>query len=353
MKRILTAALLFICLFSGCTREAKTDKDIFSSNDTEISHTGNASATREIFAMDTYMSLTAYGDHAETAVDKAISEIKRLDALLSVGDEKSIVYRLNHGEKADSEDVTFLIERSAWLYENTDGAFDITLFPLMELWGFTGEHPAVPEQSDIDKTLVLCGFDKLIIENGTPEPKDGQGIDFGGIAKGYTSQRIMEIFREYGITSGVVSLGGNVQCYGTKPDGSLWRCGITDPDHPDDTSALSGVISVDDKAVITSGGYERYFTENGKTYHHIINPENGYPADSGLKSVTIVSADGTLADGLSTACFVMGKEKSLDFWREHPELFDMVLITNENEILVTEGLKENFSSRKDYTIIKK
>ncbi|MEE3404779.1 MAG: FAD:protein FMN transferase, partial [Acutalibacteraceae bacterium] len=169
---------------------------------------------------------------------------------------------------------------------------------------------------------------------------------------GYTSQRIMEIFREYGITSGVVSLGGNVQCYGTKPDGSLWRCGITDPDHPDDTSALSGVISVDDKAVITSGGYERYFTENGKTYHHIINPENGYPADSGLKSVTIVSADGTLADGLSTACFVMGKEKSFAFWREHPELFDMVLITNENEILVTEGLKENFSSRKDYTIIK-
>ena len=133
-------------------------------------------------------------------------------------------------------------------------------------------------------------------------------IDLGGIAKGYTSSRVMQIFKDCGVTSGLVSLGGNVQALGTKTDGTDWQIAI---ENPDKSSDYIGVVSVKDKAVITSGGYERYFEKNGKTYHHILDPKTGYPAESGLKSVTIVSDNGTLADALSTSLFVMGKEDAL------------------------------------------
>ncbi len=211
---------------------------------------------------------------------------------------------------------------------------------------------SVPTQGSIKETLAVCGFDKLDIKYNIPFPKNGQGIDFGGIAKGYTSQRIMDIFKEYNIASGVVSLGGNVQCYKTKPDGSLWRCGITDPDDPDNISSLAGVVSVCDKAVITSGGYERFFEENGKTYHHIMDPQTGCPAENGLRSVTIVSSDGTLADGLSTACFVMGKDKAVSLWRKNKELFDMILITDSGELFITSGISDSFTSDRMFEVVK-
>lgn len=132
-------------------------------------------------------------------------------------------------------------------------------------------------------------------------------VDFGGIAKGYTSASVMEIFKECGVTSGLVSLGGNVQALGSKIDGSSWKVAVQNPDSEEN---YLGVLSIKDKAVITSGGYERYL-KNGKVYHHIIDPSTGYPANSGLKSVTIVSNDGTLADGLSTSLFIMGLKKQL------------------------------------------
>lgn len=351
-KKIMTImmVMLLVCMLCGCN---ETEKPVSgSAASSALSAVSDKPVTREVFAMDTYMSLTAYGEKAEEAVAAAIDEIKRLDALLSVGDKDSLVYKLNHGETAaDSQDIAYLTEKSEWIYDNTDGAYDITIYPLMQLWGFTGDKQAVPSEEKIKETLSVCGFEKLDIQNSVPIPKKGQGIDFGGIAKGYTSGRIMDIFREYEIDCGVVSLGGNVQCYGSKPDGSLWRCGITDPDHPDDTSSLSGVVSVRDKAVITSGGYERFFEEDGKTYHHIMNPKTGYPAESGLKSVTIVSSDGTLADGLSTACFVLGKDKAVSLWENNQNLFDMILITDSGEIFITSGISDSFTSDNSYEVI--
>ena len=163
-------------------------------------------------------------------------------------------------------------------------------------------------------------------------------IDLGGIAKGYTSARLMDVFRSYGLTSGLVSLGGNVQVLGTKPDGSLWRVGIENPQGGD----YLGVLSTKDAAVITSGGYERYFEENGKHYHHILDPATGYPAESGLVSVTIVSPDGTLADALSTALFVMGRERAEEYWRAHADEFDVILQDEGGTIYVSQGIWENF-----------
>lgn len=175
-------------------------------------------------------------------------------------------------------------------------------------------------------------------------------IDFGGIAKGYTSARIMDIFRACGIKSGLVNLGGNVQALGTKKDGSSWRVAVQDPQ---DTDQYLGVLSIQDKAVITSGGYERYFEQDGRTYHHIIDPKTGYPVENGLISVSIVTADGTLADGLSTSVFIMGKEAATEYWRNHSDEFDMILMTDDREIYVTEGIADSFESEMDTKIIEK
>ena len=175
-------------------------------------------------------------------------------------------------------------------------------------------------------------------------------VNNGGIAKGYTSSRIMDIYREKGVTSGLVNLGGNAQVFGTKPDGSLWRVAVQSPDSEDE---YLGVLEAKDKAIITSGGYERYFEKDGVTYHHIIDPATGYPAENGLVSVTIVSTDGTLADGLSTSLFVMGKDKAVDYWKAHSDEFDMILLTDDEKLYVSEGIKDSFTSDREVEIIKK
>ncbi|MDE7211580.1 MAG: FAD:protein FMN transferase, partial [Lachnospiraceae bacterium] len=249
-----------------------------------------------------------------------------------------------------SADTVYLLKRAQQLYGQTMGAFDITIYPLMQAWGFTDKEYRVPDAEEIEKLLEKTDAMQVMVdeENGRVEfGMDGMQIDLGGIAKGYTSARIMEIYKEAGIASGLVSLGGNVQALGTKPDGTLWRIGLQ---HPDKGGYL-GILQVKDKAVITSGGYERYFEQDGVRYHHILDPATGYPARSGLISVTVVSADGALADGLSTSLFIMGKERAVQFWREHADAFDMVLYTEEGELYVTEGVSGDFSAEIPVNVI--
>lgn len=313
------------------------------------------SESGEIFAMDTYMSVSATGEKAKEAVDASLEEIQRLDALWSVGDEDSVVSRLNRHESVElDEDTAGLLERALEISSDTDRAFDITIYPLMEEWGFTTGDFKVPAPERLEELLEHVDAGRL--EYSSKEafnlPEDIQ-IDFGGIAKGYASDRIMEIFEEYGITSGLVSLGGNVETFHTKADGSAWRVGIQNPDNTIPVLAaaqLVGIVQAADQAVITSGGYERYFEEDGITYHHILDPETGMPADSGLISVTIVSPDGCLADGLSTALFVMGREKALAYWAQHRDSFDAILVEADGSITVTEGLKDTFSSELPFEV---
>ena len=314
------------------------------------------SESGEIFAMDTYMSVSATGEKAKEAVDASLEEIQRLDALWSVGDEDSVVSRLNRHESVElDEDTAGLLERALEISSDTDRAFDITIYPLMEEWGFTTGDFKVPAPERLEELLEHVDAGRL--EYSSKEafnlPKDMQ-IDFGGIAKGYASDRIMEIFEEYGITSGLVSLGGNVETFHTKADGSAWRVGIQNPDNtiPGLAAAqLVGIVQAADQAVITSGGYERYFEEDGITYHHILDPETGMPADSGLISVTIVSPDGCLADGLSTALFVMGREKALAYWDQHRDAFDAILVEADGSITVTSGLEGTFSSDLPFEVV--
>ena len=336
---------------SDASEENSTQK---SASSTASSDAADASSSRDIFAMDTYMTLTAYGKNAKKALDAAVDEINNIEQLVSTGIDSSEVSQINkNGKGSVSETTGYLIKRSKEIYDSTNGVFDITIYPIMQAWGFPTENYRVPGKKELKKLRGLMGADHVLYDEKKQEVtlnKEGMKIDLGGIAKGYTSSKVMDIFKENGISSAVISLGGNVQTLNGKPDGSDWRVAV---ENPADTGSYIGVLSIKDKAVITSGGYERYFKQDGKTYHHIIDPANGYPANNGLTSVTIVSDDGTLADGLSTSLFIMGPEKAQKYWKEHSDEFDTILVKDDGSILVSEGIADYFTSESDFTIIKK
>lgn len=354
--------LLAVCLYAsallvGCGQ--KTDSKTADKSETSSESAQNQSediqeASRDVFAMDTYMTVTAYGEKAQDAVDAAEAEIERLDTLLSTGNAGSEIVKLNEQKSATlSEDGGYLVKRALELNKETDGAFDIAIYPVMEAWGFPIQNFRVPSADELTGLLKHVDAAKISYDKDTREisfEDDQMKIDLGGIAKGYTSSRIMDIFKENGITSGLVNLGGNVQALGTKTDGSNWRVAVQSPD---DTEDYLGVLSIRDKAVITSGGYERYFEQDGVTYHHIIDPKTGYPAENGLVSVTIVSSDGTLADGLSTSLFIMGEEKAAEFWKAHSNEFEAIFATDDGTIYVTEGLKDSFTTDLNMKVITK
>lgn len=350
-KYLLMGVLVCGAFVGYSNQQAGQKKSIQNRTQTETE--ASAVAERDIFAMDTYMTVTAYGDRAEEAIDAVEKEINRLDCLLSTQNPKSEIYIVNeNGSKLLSDDTAVLIEKSLELHDSTKGLFDITVYPLMQEWGFTTGKYQVPEKRRLEKLLQCVGMSQIEYDSSKQLLKlpEGVKIDLGGIAKGYTSERVMEIFKEYGIKSGIVSLGGNVQTYGAKTDGSLWRVAIRNPDTSSEAADYIGVLETKDKAVITSGGYERYFEQNGKSYHHILNPQTGFPAESGLDSVTVVSGDGTLADGLSTSLFIMGKEKALEYWRSQADTFDMVLVEDNGTVTISEGIKEDFSTENDVVV---
>lgn len=312
MKKMVLAVCCCAALLGGC-------------GDRYEAKSGLTPYKEELFAMDTYMNLCAYGEQSQKAVEAASTEIQRLDELLSVTGESGDVYQLNQlGQRQVEADTLAVISRAVDVTKETDGLFDCTITPVMKLWGLRDGNFRVPSPEELAEQLAKVDGSKVRIEGNTVTLLDGVTVDLGAIAKGYTSQRIMEVYRENDVTSGIVSLGGNVQTLGRKPDGSLWRVALEDPRNSED---YFGILDVENKAVITSGGYQRNFTENGKLYHHIIDPRTGYPAKNGFISVTIVSEDGTLADALSTALFIMGPEKAEAFWKEHKDLFDAVMMT--------------------------
>ena len=340
LKKTAVAAMCVI-LAAGMTACGKKTDSAQSESVSE-----NDKYSSDIFAMDTYMSLTAYGAKAEDAVTVAIHEIQRLDAMFSVGNTDSDVTTANmQGSATVSDETAYLVEQSLEISRKTDGAFDITIYPVMELWGFTTKNYKVPQADELQETLKRVSYENVSLKDHELVLKNNAQIDFGGIAKGYTSSRVMQIFKEYGIEHGMVNLGGNVQTLGTKTDGTAWRVAIQSPQGG---NQYLGILETSDQAVITSGGYERYFEENGVTYHHIIDPKTGYPSDSDLTSVTIVCADGTKADALSTSFFVMGLKRAESFYENTDLDFDVILLTKDNQIYISEGIAQNFTS--DYTV---
>lgn len=306
-------------------------------------------AERQIFAMDTVMQVNAWGEDGEAAVEETEQMLYQLEDLLSRTREESQVAALNRsaGTAVElDEELRKLIETAEFYTRETNGAFDITIAPVMDAWGFTTDTYQVPEKAEIQELLTHVGIDHIHMDGAACSLDSDTEIDLGGIAKGYASDRVAEIYAAHHVPRGMVYLGGNVLAWGDRSDGSPWRVGIQDPKHPENPDALVGILHLKDSFAITSGGYQRNFEENGQYYHHILNPATGYPADSGLTSVTVVAdktaGNGTMCDALSTALFIMGQEQALDYWRDNQENFDLVLVTEDNRVLITDGLKDGF-----------
>lgn len=285
----------------------------------------NDSSTEIFYAMDTVMTVTVYGSGAKKASKAAYNEVLRLEKLLSVTDEGSEIYALNHRLTSDvSKETAALIEKALDISRETDGAFDCTFYPISLLWGFITKDYKVPSAEEISETLLHCGSGYVSVSGTHVDLPDGFMLDLGGIAKGYAAEKVKEKLTEMGIESAIISLGGNVQTIGKKPGGDLWKIGIANPFGKESSES----IHTEDSAVVTSGGYQRNFTYKGKTYHHIIDPKTGYPAESGIASVTVICESGTEADALSTAFFVMGRDKTEQFCSSHEGISAVIIMQN-------------------------
>ena len=298
----------------------------------------------QIFAMDTVIDIAVYGSGAQNTLRAVREEISRLDSTLSRHDSASAVSALNRsaGSPAAVDGELYALLQTAVGYTaDTDGCFDISVAPVMDAWDFTGDAPRVPSREELDALTARVGSERIRFDGGTVTLPEGMAVDLGGIAKGYASDRIAALLTERGVTSARVSLGGNVYVHGTKPDGTPWRVGVEDPNDP---GAFLGVVLLADRFAITSGGYQRYFEQDGVTYYHILDPKTGNVARSGLTSVTILCGSGTMGDAFSTALFVMGLDKAVDFWKTYPVDFDMILADDSGHVYVTEGLRDSFDT---------
>ena len=328
VKQWISLFLCVIILLPGCaaSEEKKTE--------------------REIFAMDTIMNLTFYGENGEQAMTAAVSEIQQLEKTLSVTKADSEISKINAagGKKVTVSKETYDLLSACIQYGNdTDGLFDISIYPLVKLWGFTTEKYHVPDKAERDAVIKKIDYKKIeLLSDYQVRIPSGMAIDLGAAAKGYLSQKIIDLCKEKKVISCILSLGGNVQTLNTRPDGKPWQIGIQNPNGQQ--GSLLAVLSVENKAVITSGGYERYFEEDGNTYIHILNPKTGYPADSGLVSVSVISENGMLADALSTSLYLMGEEQAAGYWRTHADEFDMILETEDGTLYVTEGISQEIQT---------
>ena len=322
MKRACCAVLaaLLLCL-SGCGVQSEPEQ-------------------LSLFAMDTYMTLAAYGDKASEALAACGQELNRLDGALSRTREGSEIYTLNAQGRADvSRETADLISAALTLSKATGGVFDPTVAPLVTLWGITADSPRVPQQTEIDALLPLVGTEHVTLEGTRVTLDEGCAMDLGGIAKGYASDRLADIFAQYGVDSALVSLGGNVYARGAKPGGQAWSVAVQHPEQ----DGYAAMLSLTDAFAVTSGGYQRYFTgPDGTVYQHILDPKTGWPVQGDLLSVTIVADSGTMADAYSTALYVMGLAAAEDFWRQTGG-FDMVLITKDGQVLYTPGLADRLT----------
>jgi len=302
--------------------------------------------TSESFtAMNTFMTVSLYSSSAkkgEAACNQIKNRIAELEGILSTTLPASDVYYINHNKKLPDPIKSELLELfkfSSEMYNKTYGAFNPALYPVIREWGFTTEEYKVPSEQRINELLLHTDF-SVFCDSGFmagSQIDEGMEFDFGAVGKGYAADEAVIILEKNGIKSALLDFGGNIQTIGKKPDGSLWRVGIKNPW----TGGAVCALSVESKAVVTSGGYERFFEdENGKRYIHIFDPKNGHPCEGDLESVTIVTSSGKYADTLSTALFVMGKETAVEWWKQNPD-FDFILLTKNHELIYSAGL-ENF-----------
>ena len=314
--------------------------------------------TSTIFAMDTVMELEIQGD--ETLLTEAEHKIRELENTLSVTKSGSEVSVLNEKKKAmfTKQSGKILLE-AIDVCDKTGGSLDISIYPVLKEWGFTTGEYKVPDDEELAVLVDKVDYGKIDLKklnDGSFEvtiPDDMQ-IDLGSVVKGYTGSYLANFFKENGVTSGLINLGGNVECIGNKPDGTPWKVAIKSP-FSDSKSGMLGVFEASDTSVITSGGYERFFEKDGEVYWHILDPKTGKPSRNGLASVTVIGDNGLMDDGLSTALFVMGTEDAVDFIKKHAlgsrekAGFGVILVTEDKKVYITEDIAAKFSLSAEYS----
>lgn len=291
MRRIGCLVVALMLVLGGCRRAAR------------------APLTRSTVALDTTVTIAVYDVQASTEVlDDCVQRIQHYESLFSRTRAGSDIYRLNTAGGAwvtvDAE-TRALMQQALDICRESGGKFDITVAPITSLWNFSSESPVVPDKAALAEAVTHVGYDKLEIDGDRVRLTDpAAGVDLGGVAKGYIADRLREYLVSQKVSGALIDLGGNVLAVGDK-QGEAFRVGIRDPQ---DSAALAATVAVRDRSVVTSGSYERGFTQDGVYYHHILDPASGYPVNNGLAAVTILSEQSVVGDMLSTTCFVLGEE---------------------------------------------
>jgi len=305
--------------------------------------------TKTNFMLDTLITIQAFGPNASDAIDRAFERIDDIEKKMTSKADSSEVISINEMAGQDfckvSSDTVFVIKKGLYYSRLSKGKFDITVGPLVKLWGIGTEHARVPATDEIIKTLPLVDYRQVELnenDNSVFLKKHGMSIDLGGIAKGYAADEVAKVLRQYGVKYGTANLGGNIIVIGTKPNGKPWKIGIQNPFFKTRGSIMA-TVEVVDKTLVTSGPYERYLEKDGKIYHHILDTKSGFPVENDLMSVTIISENSIDADAFSTAVFAMGLKEGMDFIEEKENL-DAVFLTKDYRVYVTSGIQQyNFT----------
>lgn len=323
LKRIFTLLLLIILAGSGCAAQEMPVK---------------RSATG--FYFDTVVTVSAYLE-SDAPLKEALAACEGYEKLLSKTIEGSDVWNINHAQGQPvrvSEHTLAVLNISRAVSEACGGAFDITVARTVALWDFTGGSNAVPDAESVARAAELIDYRKVVVQDDLVTVPAGMEIDLGAVAKGYICDQISYLLKGLGVHNALLNFGGNVIAMGVKPDGSAWTVGIQDPAQPTGAYLLA-VRAEGHQAVVTSGIYERGFDLDGVRYHHLLDPKTGWPAQNELASVTIFAEQSGMADALSTATFVLGLARGMEFIQNTPDA-EALFITRTGEILATEGARE-------------
>ena len=299
------------------------------------------------FVMGTVCTVTLYQRVRGFDIEEAFTLLRDIEKKMSVTLPESEVHAVNTsagiGPVDVSEDTLFVIEESLAYGAESAGKFDITILPVVSLWGIGTTDQRIPSAEEIEAALPLVDLDAVRVDRDAGTvflTARGMGIDLGGIAKGYAADALKDFLQSSGFTRGIVNLGGNITTFGEKADGSPWRIGIQDP--YDTRGSYIALVDVAEGAVVTSGIYERYFEQNGVVYHHILDTETGYPVINELAGITILSPDGVAADAYSTVVFSLGLSTGFELVESIPSL-EGVFVTKDRKIHISSGLSGLFS----------
>lgn len=301
----------------------------------------------ELYALDTIITISVYSG-SRAALDYAENEIRRLESLLSASDENSDIAKINESSNAfvPVEEETFQLIKTALMLSNqTDGCFDITVYPAVKLWGFTSSKLYIPTEQELLNVKSLIDYTNVELnedDKSVRVPNSTQ-LDLGAIAKGFIADKAAEALINGGVTSAILNFGGNIRIIGSKPVDKDFTIGIKAPF----SDGYFATVAARDITFSTAGGYERYFEKDSEIYHHIINPHTASPAETDVLSATVLGEKGELCDALATACFVLGSEQSKALCEKYPD-YSFVFLTDDS-VYVSKSLSDKFELSNTYS----